>query len=184
MASILAYHGTNQKFEKFDQGKSRILNDFYGGGVAYFTENLTVSHQYAKAMVKKLGGSEHIFKVRLDLKKIFDVDKSYTGKALVALIGSNVEQFARSAGMLNLGADRYSVLSDLKSGNISVDGAAVFKGMSMGMVKTAEARETLKRNGYDGLRYNGGLNMGAAIKHSVWIVYNASSIKITGVEVK
>jgi hypothetical protein len=29
------YHGSGAKFDQFDQKKSRIPNDFYGGGVAY-----------------------------------------------------------------------------------------------------------------------------------------------------
>ncbi|MFI5260892.1 MAG: hypothetical protein ACHQU0_03805 [Candidatus Paceibacteria bacterium] len=184
MVSVTAYHGTNQVFDKFDQGKSRILNDFYGGGVAYFTENRIVSEQYARAMVKKSGGTPHIYTVRLSLKKIFDVDKTYTSKELLALVGSDVDGFARGAGMMNLGVDKYAVLSDLKSGSTAVKGSDVFKGMSRGMVKTADARERLKKTGYDALRYNGGLNMSAAIKHSVWIVYHATSITITNVENK
>ena len=45
------YHGTNQLFDKFEQSKSRVLNDYYGGGVAYFTDTLKVAHTYAKSKI-------------------------------------------------------------------------------------------------------------------------------------
>ena len=34
----VVFHGTNTRFDKFDQRQSRIINDNYGGGVAYDIE--------------------------------------------------------------------------------------------------------------------------------------------------
>lgn len=178
-----AFHGTNQNFIAFSQDKARLINDFYGGGVAYFTSKREVAEQYAKAMAKKYGGDQYIYTVRLTLKKTFDVDNEYSGQELAKMIKNDPEAFARSAGLLNygVGADKYTIISDLKSGNMHVKGDQVFKGLSRGMVNTANARKMLQTMGYDSLRYNGGLNMGMATKHDVYIAYNASSIKIIGV---
>lgn len=33
------YHGSNILFKKFDQNKARLVNNFYGGGLAYFTDD-------------------------------------------------------------------------------------------------------------------------------------------------
>lgn len=179
MSIIPAFHGTNQQFEQFSQDKARLLNDFYGGGVAYFTENFQVAKQYAAAAVKRTGGDPVIYRSQLHIKKLFDVDGNYTGKDIKPLIGSNYELFARAAGLLNLGADKYRVLSDLKSCDIVLTGEQLYKGMSGGMRKTAVARDKLKKNGYDALRYNGGVNM-AAVRHNVYIMYYARDIRITG----
>lgn len=179
MTTIVAYHGTNARFERFDQGKARIAQDYFGGGTAYATDNMDIAKQYSTAMYKKYGGERIIYKVRLNLKKVFDVDKIYTGKELLDLIGNmNVEQFARGAGLLNMGADKYKVLSELKDGTAEVPGDQVFRGLSGGMIKTANARDRLIKERYDGLRYNGGVNMNAT-RHNVYIIYNARNIQIT-----
>lgn len=176
------YHGTNHNFIKFDQEKARLVNDFYGGGVAYFTSKKEVAEQYARAMSRKAGTKDqYVYKVHVTFKKTFDVDNEYSGKELVKMLKNDPEAFARGAGLLNYGADRYTIISDLKTGNIRVKGDQVFKGMSRGMVNTANARKTLQTIGYDSLRYNGGLNMGMATKHDVYIAYNADAIRITQV---
>lgn len=61
---------------------------------------------------------------------------------------------------------------------MKLTGDEVFKGLSKGMNTTAKAREHLISKGYDGLRYNGGVNMGMAKKHNVYLVYDANDIKI------
>ena len=76
--SKIVYHGSNAKFPKFDQNKSRIVNDFYGGGVAYFTDNLEVAKTYARAMFRSRGGGEYVYKVELTLDKVFDVDHMFS----------------------------------------------------------------------------------------------------------
>jgi len=72
-------------------------------------------------------------------------------------------------------------LSKLSRGDMELTGDQIFKGLSGGGVNTAAARDHLIRNGYDGLRYNGGANMDAE-RHNVYIPYNANSITIKKVE--
>lgn len=176
--SITVYHGSGYRFEKFEQSKARVVNDFYGGGVAYFTDNLKVAITYAKSMAKKSKQDPRVYTVELSLNKVFDVDHVFTGKELIAILPSDLEAFARGAGLLGLYADKYKVLSDLKSGTIKLSGDDVFKGLSKGMNETAKAREHLISRGFDGLRYNGGVNMGMATKHNVYLSYNVNNIKI------
>lgn len=175
---LTLYHGTNQRFAQFEQSKARLVNDFYGGGVAYFTDSLDVAKTYAKGAAKK-GGDKLIYKVTLSINKLFDVDQTYTSGELTHFFEArDVEAFARGAGLLSLGADKYSVMYELEKGLMRLTGEQVFRGMSQGMVKTAAARDRLKRLGYDALRYNGGVNMSQAQKHNVYIAYDASRIKI------
>lgn len=181
---IHAYHGSGQLFEKFDQAKARIPNDFWGGGTAYFTDHKQIAYQYATAMAKNTKTKEKvIYEVDLTLKKIFDVDHEYTGEILKKFVNNQPEQFARGAGMFKLGVDKFQILADLKSGNIVFNGEQVFKGLSGGMINTAKARETLKKLGFDGLRYNGGKIM-HAIPHNVYLAYNANNIKIRGITIE
>jgi hypothetical protein len=176
---MILYHGSNALFNKFDQGKARIVNDFYGGGVAYFTSNKDVAKTYANAMVKAKGGVKYIYEVEVNISKIFDVDDTFTGKELTKFFNDkDAEEFARGAGLMKAGTDRYDVLSKIKDGAYKLTGDEVFKGLSKGMSFTARARQKLIALGYDGLRYNGGLNMQAATKHDVYLVYNASDIHI------
>lgn len=178
-STLKAYHGTNAKFSQFEQNKSRIVNDYYGGGVAYFTVNRDVALTYAKSMVRQYKGQIHIYVVNLRIKKLFDVDDKFTGKELTKFFSDKeAEDFARGAGLLKGGADRFTVLGKLKSGNLSLTGDEVFKGLSRGMVNTAKARQKLIELGYDGLRYNGGKNMQMATEHDVYLVYDANDITI------
>lgn len=176
---IIAYHGSNSKFSQFDQGKARIVNDFYGGGVAYFTTDQKVAITYANSMFKSKGGGKYVYKVVLNFKKTFDVDHNFTGKELTKFFDSkDAEDFARGAGLLKAGADRFVVVGNLRSGDMELTGDQVFKGLSRGMVNTAKARAKLSSLGYDSLRYNGGLNMQQAIRHDVYLAYDANDIKI------
>lgn len=172
------YHGSGSRFDRFEQSKARIANDFYGGGVAYFTDNLKVAITYAKSMAKKTQQDPIIYTVNLNLQKLFDVDHVFTGKELVSILPDDVEGFARGAGMLGLDSDKYQVLSSLQAGSIKLSGDTVFKGLSKGMNTTSQAREHLIQLGFDGLRYNGGVNMGMATKHNVYLAYNVNSITI------
>jgi hypothetical protein len=173
------YHGTNQRFVKFEQSKARIANDYYGGGVAYFTDNLDIAKGYASSMQKKSGGDKLIYQVVLNIMKLFDVDQKFSGKDLMAFIDKkSSEEFARGAGLLSLGSDKYKVLDELESGRMVLTGDQVFKGLSQGMNKTAQAREKLKKLGYDALRYNGGAMGITAQKHNVYIAYDANKIRI------
>jgi hypothetical protein len=168
------YHGTNALFDKFDQRKSRIINDNYGGGIAYFTDSLNLANTYAKNMAKKQGGNPIVYSVELKLNKMFDVDYEFTGKELIDILPVDVNDFARGAGLLGLNADEYKVISNLKSGNIKLTGEQVYRGLSKGNTQTAKARDHLIKKGYDGLRYN----MPVTPKQSVYLAYNANSIKI------
>jgi len=177
--SMTAYHGSNAMFKKFEQTKARILNDYYGGGVAYFTANMEVAKTYAGAMKRKYGGEKYVYEVELSFEKMFDVDHVFKGKELTQFFDDkDADDFARGSGLLKAGVDKYSVMAKLKSGNIELTGEQVFKGLSRGMVNTAKARQKLISLGFDGLRYNGGVNMGMATKHDVYLAYNADDIRI------
>ena len=167
------YHGTNARFDKFDQRKSRIVNDNYGGGV-YFTDGLSLAVTYAKNMAKKQGGEPLVYSVELKLNKIFDVNHEYSGKELVDILPSDVKEFARGAGLLRLGSDEYKVISNLKTGNMKLSGEEVYRGLSKGNTQTLKAREHLIEKGYDGLRYN----MPVTPKQSVYLAYDTKDIKI------
>ena len=169
------YHGTNARFDKFDQRKSRIVNDNYGGGVAYFTDGLSLAITYAKNMAKKQGGDPLVYTVELKLSKLFDVDHEFTGKELVNILPSDVNDFGRGAGLLRLGSDEYKIISNLKSGNMKLTGEQVYRGLSKGNTQTAKARDHLIEKGYDGLRYN----MPVTPKQSVYLAYDAKDITIT-----
>jgi len=168
------YHGTNARFDKFDMKKSRIVNDNYGGGVAYFTDGLSLAFTYAKNMAKKQGGDPLVYSVELKLSKLFDVDHEFTGKELVDVLPSDVNDFARGAGLLRLGSDEYKIILNLKSGNMKLTGEQVYRGLSKGNTQTAKARDQLIEKGYDGLRYN----MPVTPKQSVYLAYDAKDIKI------
>lgn len=175
------YHGTNQVFDEFRQDKARILNDYYGGGVAYFTDNFDVAKSYARSMAKSKGGNLYVFEVNLNIKKLFDVDHLFRGSELKKFFNTqaDIEEFARGSGMMKFGVDKYQVISSLESGNVEMTGEQIFKGLSSGMTKTAKARQKLTKLGYDTLRYNGGVNMDTATKHSVYITYSSYNITIS-----
>jgi hypothetical protein len=177
--TMTVYHGSNALFKKFEQTKARILNDYYGGGVAYFTGDKNVAVTYASAMKRKYGGEKYVYEVELNLSKIFDVDHVFKGKELTQFFSdADADDFARGSGLLKVGVDKYSVMAKLKSGDIELTGEQVFKGLSRGMVNTAKARQKLISLGFDGLRYNGGVNMGMATKHDVYLAYNADDVRV------
>lgn len=172
------YHGSGSRFKEFSQSKARIPNDFYGGGIAYFTSDLKVAITYAKSMAKKSKGEPLIYTTEIKIRKLFDVDDIFTEKTLTDILPDDIEGFARGAGLLKLNSDQYVVMGNLKAGKVKLTGDQVFKGLSKGMNTTAKAREHLIKKGYDGLRYNGGLNMGMATKHDVYLIYNVKNVKI------
>jgi hypothetical protein len=175
------YHGTNQEFQQFEQSKSRVLNDFYGGGVAYFTNSIDIAHNYAKSMFNKSGGAKYVYEVELKYNKLFDVDKDFTGKDITQFFEkrSDIEDFARGASLLTASANKFDVISKLEDGAYNLKGDVVFKGISRGQSQSLKARELLKRLGYDTLRYNGGVNMQQTVKHDVFIAYYSNNIRIT-----
>jgi len=177
--NVDVYHGSGYKFDKFDQGKARIANDHMGGGVGYFTSDKGVAGTYAKSMARKAGTkTPHIYHTNLKMNNVFDVDHKFSGDKLKHVLPDDVEGFARGAGLLKPGTDKYKVINDLKDGTTELHGHEVFKGLSRGGVDTLKAREHLVKKGFDGMRYNGGVNMNAATKHDVYMPYNQKSIKL------
>jgi hypothetical protein len=179
--NVDVWHGTGRRFSQFKQEHSRIPNDFYGGGIGYFTSDKDVGKTYAKSAAKTQGtGTPLLYQTSLKMNNVFDVDHQFTGEKLKNILppASQHEDFARGAGLMGLNADKYKVLDDLRTGKMSLSGEQIFKGLSRGMVNTAGARRHLISKGYDGLRYNGGVNMQMAKKHDVYIPYNAGGITI------
>jgi len=170
------YHGSNQVFTAFEQSKARIKDDFFGGGVGYFTDSHPIGIQYAKSMSKGTGAPV-LYTCTVNIKNMFDTETSFDGARVVALLPADVEGFARGSGLLKYGSDRLKVMVDLKSGKTSMLGKEIFKGLSGGMTSTAKARTHLRQLGFDGLRYLGGTITGA-VKHWVYLPYSTSAIKI------
>lgn len=170
------YHGGGADFDYFDDSKARSPNDFYGGGVAYFTDSEQIARSYAQA-AKKRTGQGVLYEVKLTLENTFDVDAMFTGDDLVCLLPKKLEDFARGAGLMRAGVDKFRVLARLEKGRVELTGEQVFKGLSNGGVNTTRARELLKKKGYDSLRYTGGVNMGGE-EHNVYLPYYDSQITI------
>lgn len=175
---MIVYHGSNKNFDRFQKSAKRVDNDFFGGGVGYFTDDQKVALTYSRAMTYRYKGEEHLYKVRLKMNNIFDVDTIYTGKNLSKFFKHiKPEDFARGAGLLKAGEDKYSVLAKLEMGNYQLTGKDVFRGLSKGFGQSEKAQDILMKLGYDGLRYNGGENMGTG-RHNVYIPYNEKDIQI------
>ena len=176
---VTLYHGSNAEFSKFDQSKAKIVNDLYGGGVAYFTDSIPVAQSYARTMTKARGGTPVLYKVNLRLGRVFDVDDTFSGPELMEFVkhAASKDAFLRGARMLSLGTDKYKVLHQLETGQLSLTGEQVFRGLSGGMINTAATRKILQKMGYDTLRYTGGLIMGQE-KHNVYLAYYADNIEI------
>jgi hypothetical protein len=170
------YHGSNSVFTKFDPSKARIKNDFFGGGVGYFTDSMPIGIQYARSMSKG-GGSPILYTCNVTMRKMFDTEDTFVGDDLIRIMPDDVEGFARGSGLLRYGNDRIKVITDLKSGKVSMKGVDVFRGLSSGMNQTAKARAHLASKGYDGLRYAGGTITGA-VRHWVYLPYRADSIEL------
>lgn len=176
-----AYHGSGRRFDKFNQSFGRVKNDFMGGGIGYFTNSHHVAKSYAKngARFAKTD-TPLVYHTKLKMNNVFDVDHEFHGDKLKHVLPheSKHEEFARGAGLLPAGSDKYDVLSKLKHGHIKLTGHQVFQGLSKGGTQSDAARDHLIKKGYDGLRYNGGQNMDQAEKHDVYIPYKADSIDI------
>lgn len=184
--NVDVYHGSGSHFSKFDQKNARIPNDFMGGGIAYFTDHKDVAKTYASSMAKRATKNKEsdahprLYHTTLKMNNVFDVDHKFSGDKLKNVLPDEKdhESFARGAGLMKLGVDRHKVLANLKDGNVELTGHQVFKGLSRGGIDTAKARDHLISKGYDGLRYNGGVNMDMTTKHNVYIPYHADSITI------
>jgi hypothetical protein len=179
--SVDAYHGSGRLFNTFNQSFGRVKNDFMGGGIGYFTTDHGVARSYAKngARFAKTD-TPIVYHTKLNMKNVFDVDHEFHGDRLKHVLPheSEHEEFARGAGLLRAGVDKYDVLSRLKTGNIKLTGQQVFAGLSRGGAQSDKARDHLIKRGYDGLRYNGGQNMDQAVKHDVYIPYDSNTITV------
>lgn len=187
------WHGTNAKFDKFEQRMARVQNDLYGGGVAYFTDNRKIAEGYAKSSLKRKGAPKNpepwLYKVDLDLKNIFDIERSYNYDFVKQFVkndkSSTVEKFLRDAGVLNnsfmksIGAsDIFSVISKFNNGSLNLTGDQLFNAIGNNSANSSKARDIFYKMGYDGLTHQGGLRGGTGGKHKVIIVYDSSKIKI------
>lgn len=176
---LTLYHGSNAEFSEFDQSRAKIVNDLYGGGIAYFTDSVSVAQSYARTMTKARGGTPVLYKVNLRLGQVFDVDDTFSGPELMEFVkhAASKDAFLRGARLLSLGTDKYKVLHQLEAGEITLTGDQVFRGLSGGMINTAVVRKILQKMGYDTLRYTGGLIMGQE-QHNVYLAYYADNIEI------
>jgi len=180
----VAYHGSGELFKEFDQNKARIANDYWGGGVGYFTRNKNIAKLYAKAM-SKITKTPYVYTVNLSLEKIFDQNDTFSGSRLINLLPKDLDKFSRGAGLMSLhyleNIDKFLLIHKLKKGDITLTGKQVFFGLSGGGINTSVARKTLIKNGYDALRYEGGVLMGV-VSHDVFVVYFKKSIEINDIE--
>lgn len=178
------YHGTGALFDQFKIENARLKNDHFGG-LLYFTDNKSIALQYAAAEAKKAHSSQKvIYTVELDIKNLFDVKQTYTGKQLLKLLKNvNIEDFARKAGLLRYGSDKYQIIAELKSGNMTMTGEQIFLGLSNGQRDTSRTRDILKRAGFDGLKYYGAKIFGVN-PHTVYLPYDANSIKIVNINLE
>lgn len=182
--TVTAYHGSGHKFTEFSQIHAKIPNDFYGGGIGYFTDSRDVAGTYAHAS-SKVTRTPHVYHTELKMDNVFDVDHKFSGQKLKNLLPKDTREFAKAVGLLNASNmdNENSILGSLERGDTELSGHDLFWGLSKGGTKTAQARDHLiKRGGYDGLRYNGGVNMNQATRHNVYIPYNAHSISIKQIE--
>lgn len=178
--SLIGYHGSNQIFSEFESKYARIINDFYGGGIAYFSDNKEKAIGFAKSMAKK-EGQPIVYTAELEFKHLFDVDETFTGEDLTVLLPDDLDKFARGAGLVTAGMDKFSIYSKLETGSITLTADQIWRGLSSGQNQTAEAREWLKAKGYDGLRYNS-IKREGNLSYSVYLAYYPSSITIVDVE--
>lgn len=182
--TVTAYHGSGHKFTEFSQIHAKIPNDFYGGGIGYFTDSHPIATTYAIAS-SKVTRTPHVYHTELKMNHVFDVDHKFSGKKLTNLLPKDTREFAKSVGLLNASNmdNENSILGSLERGDTELTGHQLFWGLSKGGTKTSQARDRLiKHGGYDGLRYNGGVNMKQETRHNVYIPYNANSISIKKVE--
>ena len=184
--SVDAFHGSGVHFDQFKQEHAKLPNDYYGGGIGYFTTSHNVATTYAKSRAASMKTkTPHVYHTNLSMKNVFDVDHVFTGEELKKFLPKDElkhEQFARHAGIMKYGTDRIKTVDDLRSGKASLTGHQLFQALSENGNSTAKARDLLIKHGYDGLRYNGGANMDMAERHDVYIPYHAKHIKIKKVE--
>lgn len=174
---MILFHGTNTIFKKFDASRARLQNDNYGGGVAYFTTNKNLAITYAKSMSRR-GGEPIIYTVKGDFRKTFDTEKLFNGKDVLKFIKEiKVEDFARGAKLMVYGADKYTIINNLKSGITGLSGKQIFDGLSNGNTNTLNARKILIKLGYDSIYYKTPDRI-----NDVYITYRDDNVKIEKAE--
>lgn len=182
------YHGSGNDFDKFEQSASRSKNDLFGGGVAYFTDNIDVARSYSTNAARRrdsLDQTKILYTVRLNLKKAFDTTvKELDSKLVSQLIPdkpSEQDHFGRDLKVYKGDVNRHNFIFKIKSGEVKVSGEALWNAISSRGTNTVKGRNTLKSSGFDGLIYEGG-HITRQVKHKVVIPYNPSSIKIINKE--
>lgn len=180
------YHGSGNDFNTFKQSEARTLNDYYGGGIAYFTDNKDVAKSYARTTAKRPGSQNNptLYTVRLSIHNPFIVPKVYSGNELKKFIPKSIQDmdnFLRNCGLLTYGVDKYKIINDINAGKYEMSGDTIFKGLSIRQTNTIAARETLISLGFDGLQYDGG-KITRGIHHNVWLPYYEKQITIINKE--
>lgn len=190
---LTVYHGTAARFDEFGQENARVENDYFGGGLAYFTSSRRVAYGYARsAMLRTKSKIPYIIYVGVQFDKLFDARNTskWSGERVLAFIqevglrSDQVEAFIRGAGLLDMsslqGRSPHVVKSAFMSGKIELDGESIFMALSRVLGNMAQARKKLMSLGYDGLCHIGGeitkdkLNRG---KHTVFISYDKKTIR-------
>lgn len=174
MTTVHLYHGSGRLFDRFDRKFAMIENDYYGGGVAYCTDDFEVAKTYASAGAKKTGEG-YVYRLYLVTNKLFDATATYGPEVFMPLIKGSEEDFMRGAGLLKAGTDRIAALVALKRQQLT--GKQIFWGLSRGGVSAGKARDILIKAGYDALKHAGGEQFGAK-KHVVYIGYDPAKLKI------
>lgn len=181
------YHGTGNDFDQFLQRFARTVNDYYGGGLAYFTTSIEIAKGYARAGMKRItgqGDTPTIFKVKTNFKKIFDVDDRFAGAELQKFVPKDVDAFIRASGIVKLGSGISPELAKvrLRNGTLNLSGDQIFKALEKVLGGSSKVRDFLITLGYDALRYNGGTATKIGIEHDVYIAYDAKSLNIQSKE--
>lgn len=168
------FHGGIDFDGEFRQDMSRSPNDYFGGGVAYFTDNHEVALKYAKNAGKRSGKLPVVYNVKLTIKNNFDVDKKYNSELFLDSI-KDLDKFIRNSSIGEYNDPIYVTKQKLKSG-IEITGKSIFKGLSNNHQNSGRAREILIDLGFDGLRYTG--DEDSMNPYNVWLPYNSDQVSI------
>ncbi len=134
------FHGTDQKFEKFDiskRGEGADLEGGFGdyGDGFYFTRNQDEAAEYAKGIAKQSGKSPEVMEVSLDIKKPFDMDKMGEAQSEIMFKRADRDSTLKKYGITE---EDYSMFEDI-SGDLEDN----WGDWGIG--------NTLKEKGYDSL---------------------------------
>ena len=83
--------------------------------------------------------------------------------------------FLSNARLITFGTDRSELISKFKSGELSLKGDNLFRGLSDGMKNTSKVKDILLKMGFDSLKYKIDTNV-------VYISFSDQNIKIEKIE--